>query len=145
MDWNLLLSGLIGVVTGGSVSWLFKVREDKAGSKADVIDKSADAMKKLLEITEHQSIAFEEILKKKDELIAQQVTLIDDYKSALDDANRKIRGFDYKVAENERKISGMQKMLDAQLRGKLIADNSACYNNPCAERMTAKDLLTNNK
>lgn len=139
MDWSLLISGLLGLLAGGGVSWLFKVREDKAGSKADVIDKSADAMKKLLEITEHQSTAFEEILKKKDELISQQTSLIDDYKAALDEANRKIKRFEYKVSENERKISGMQRVLDNEMSNRKLAERDICLIADCIDREQNKN------
>lgn len=144
MDWSLIISGAIGLLAGGSVSWLFRVREDKAGSQADVIDKSADAMKKLLEITEHQSTAFEDILKKKDELISQQAGLIEEFRTSLDKANRKIEAFEYKVSENERKISGMQKMIDSEMKERRTAEKDICLVEICKDREPERGTFNKN-
>lgn len=48
MIWEYLITGMIGVLTGGGISWLFKIKEDKAGSKANVVDSSTDAMNKMM-------------------------------------------------------------------------------------------------
>jgi len=112
MNWDLLLSALAGLLTGGGVSWLFKLREDKANSQADAIDKSADAMKQLLENIEQQQIKFNTIIDGQDKLIERQRGLIEEYRTALDEANRKLKELDYKVSDYERKLEGMQKLID---------------------------------
>ena len=48
MDWSLLISGVLGLIAGGGASWLFKLKEDKAGSEADALDKYSEVMTKLL-------------------------------------------------------------------------------------------------
>ena len=48
MNWELIISAIVGMLTGGGVSWLFKIKEDKAGSKADVVDSSTEAMNKMM-------------------------------------------------------------------------------------------------
>lgn len=125
MEWELLLSAFAGLLTGGGVSWLFKLREDKAGSQADAIDKAADAMKKLLDNTEQQQTTFNKI--------------IEGYKIALDEANKKLKEFEYKVADNDRKMAGMQKMIDTAINDRRIAENMACYDEKCNQRKTKKD------
>ena len=60
------------MLTGGGVSWLFKIKEDKAGSKADVVDSSTDAMNKMMELIGSQQDRFNKIIDGKDKLIEQQ-------------------------------------------------------------------------
>ena len=122
------------MLTGGGVSWLFKLKEDKAGSQADAIDKAADAMKKLLENAEQQQTTFNTIIEGKDRLIEQQQGLIEGYKSALDDANLKLKSLEYKVGENDRKITGMQKTIDNEIKERKIAENSICFVTDCKLR-----------
>lgn len=136
MEWELLLSAFAGLLTGGGVSWLFKLREDKAGSQADVIDKAADAMKKLLDNADQQQTTFNKIIEGKDKLIEQQQSLIEGYKIALDEANKKLKEFEYKVADNDRKIAGMQKMIDTAINDRRIAESLACYDEKCDKRKT---------
>lgn len=131
MDWGLIISGAAGMFAGGGISWLFRIREDKAASKTDIIANSAVAMEKLINITTQQSTAFEEILRKKDELIAQQASLIDEFRISLDKANQKIKYFEYKVSENERKISGMQKMINAETKERRAAEKDVCFVDDC--------------
>ena len=134
MNWELVISALAGLLTGGGVSWLFKLKEDKAGSQADAIDKAADAMKKLLDNAEQQQTTFNTIIEGKDRLIEQQQGLIEGYKSALDEANLKLKSLEYKVGENDRKISGMQKIIDNEIKERKIAENSICFVTDCKLR-----------
>lgn len=136
MELELLLSALAGLLTGGGVSWLFKLREDKAGSQADAIDKAADAMKKLLDNAEQQQTTFNKIIEGKDKLIEQQQSLIEGYKITLDEANKKLKEFEYKVADNDRKIAGMQKIIDTAINDRRIAESLACYDEKCDKRKT---------
>ena len=134
MNWELVISALAGLLTGGGVSWLFKLKEDKAGSQADAIDKAADAMKKLLENAEQQQTTFNTIIEGKDRLIEQQQGLIDGYKSALDEANLKLKSLEYKVGENDRKISGMQKIIDNEIKERKLAEDNICFVTDCQLR-----------
>ena len=134
MNWELIVSAVIGMLTGGGVSWLFRIKEDKAGSQADVIDKAADAMKKLLDNAEQQQTTFNAIILGKDKLIEQQQGLINEYKTALEDANQKLKNLEFKVSENDRKISGMQKTIDNEIRERKLAENSICFVTECQLR-----------
>lgn len=134
MIWEYLITGVIGVLTGGGISWLFKIKEDKAGSQADVIDKAADAMKKLLDNAEQQQTTFNAIISGKDKLIEQQQGLIDGYKTALEEASQKLRTLEFKVSENDRKISGLQKTIDNEIKERKAAENNICFVTDCQLR-----------
>jgi hypothetical protein len=134
MGWEIIVSAFAGILTGGGVSWLLKIREDKAGSQADVIDKAADAMKKLLDNAEQQQTTFNAIISGKDKLIEQQQGLIEGYKSALEEANQKLKSLEFKVGENERKVSGMQKAIDNEIKERRVAESNVCFVHDCKLR-----------
>ncbi len=134
MNWEYLITGVIGILTGGGISWLFRIKEDKAGSQADVIDKAADAMKKLLDNAEQQQTTFNAIISGKDKLIEQQQGLIDGYKTALEEANQKLKSLEFKVSENDRKISGLQKTIDSEIKERKAAENNICFVTGCQLR-----------
>ena len=134
IDWGLLISGIVGVVAGGGASWVFMLKENKAGSQADAIDKAADAMKKLLDNAEQQQITFNKIIDGKDRLIEQQRGLIDEYKLALEEANQKLKTLEFKVGENDRKITGMQRTIDNEIKERKIAESNICFVNDCKLR-----------
>lgn len=113
MNWENILSGLIGAIfSGGGLTWIFLARENKAKSKADVADASSVAMNKMLILIGDQQEKFNKIISDKDKIIEQQRELIDKYKVSLDEANKKINELNWKITENERKIKGMQKVID---------------------------------
>ena len=134
MGWDVIVSALAGLLTGGGVSWLFKIKEDKAGSKADVVDSSTDAMNKMMELIGSQQDRFNKIIEGKDKLIEQQQVLIDGYKAALDEANQKLKTLEFKVGENDRKISGMQKTIDNEIKERKIAESNICFVSECQMR-----------
>ena len=134
MGWEVIISALAGLLTGGGVSWLFKIKEDKAGSKADVVDSSTDAMNKMMELIGSQQDRFNKIIDGKDKLIEQQQGLIDGYKTALDEANQKLKTLEFKVGENDRKISGMQKTIDNEIKERKIAESNICFVTECELR-----------
>lgn len=134
MGWEVIISALAGLLTGGGVSWLFKIKEDKAGSKADVVDSSTDAMNKMMELIGSQQDRFNKIIEGKDKLIEQQQGLIDGYKTALDEANQKLKTLEFKVGENDRKISGMQKTIDNEIKERKIAEGNICFVSECQLR-----------
>ena len=134
MGGEIIISALAGLLTGGGVSWLFKIKEDKAGSKADVVDSSTDAMNKMMELIGSQQDRFNKIIEGKDKLIEQQQGLIDGYKTALDEANLKLKNLEFKVSENDRKITGMQKTIDNEIKERKIAESNICFVTECELR-----------
>lgn len=138
MGWEVIISALAGLLTGGGVSWLFKIKEDKAGSKADVVDSSTEAMNKMMELIGSQQDRFNKIIEGKDKLIEQQQGLIDGYKTALEEANQKLKTLEFKVGENDRKISGMQKIIDNEIKERKMAEENICLADDCARRTPPK-------
>lgn len=131
MDWELIVSGIIGAVAGGGMSWLFFLRENKAKSEADALSVSQDAITKLLQNVDQQQATFNGIIEGKDKLIEQQRGLLNDYRAMLDEANQKMRALEYKVAENDRKIAGMQKTIDNEVKERKIAEANICFVDDC--------------
>ena len=134
MNWEYLITGVIGILTGGGITWLFRIKEDKAGSKADVVDSSTDAMNKMMELIGSQQDRFNNIIEGKDKLIEQQQGLIDGYKSALEEANQKLKNLEFKVSENDRKISGMQKIIESEINERKKAEHNICFVDDCQLR-----------
>lgn len=134
MGWEVIISALAGLLTGGGVSWLFKLKEDKASSQADVVDSSTEAMNKMMELIGSQQDRLNKIIEGKDKLIEQQQGLIDGYKSALEEANQKLKSLEFKVGENDRKISGMQKTIDNEIKERKIAESNICFVSECQMR-----------
>ena len=134
MNLEIIISAIVGMLTGGGVSWLFKLKEDKASSQADVVDSSTEAMNKMMELIGSQQDRFNKIIEGKDKLIEQQQGLIDGYKSALEEANQKLKGLEFKVGENDRKITGMQKTIDNEIKERKMAENNVCFSTDCKLR-----------
>jgi hypothetical protein len=122
------------MLTGGGVSWLFKLKEDKASSQANVVDSSTEAMNKMMELIGSQQDRFNKIIEGKDKLIEQQRGLINEYKTALEEANQKLKNLEFKVSENDRKICGMQKIIDNEIRERKKAEYNICFVEDCKMR-----------
>lgn len=142
MDWSSIISGAIGAIVGGivtgSIAWVLVIKEKKASAKTDVVDKSADAMNKVLELLDQQQEASNNLIKRKDEIIDQQSKLIEGFKVALDEAEYEIKSFKYKIKENERRIAGMQKIIDNQIKGRQLAEDNICFVSDCEIRRPKK-------
>ena len=134
MNWELIISAIVGMLTGGGVSWLFRIKEDKAGSKADVVDSSTEAMNKMMTLIGTQQERLNAIIEDKDRLIEQQRGLINEYKAALEEANQKLKNLDFKVSENDRKIIGMQKIIDSEIKERKKAEHNICFVDDCKSR-----------
>ena len=134
MNWELIISAIVGMLTGGGVSWLFRIKEDKAGSKADVVDSSTEAMNKMMTLIGTQQERLNAIIEDKDRLIEQQRGLINEYKAALEEANQKLKNLEFKISENDRKISGMQKIIDNEIRRRRLAEHNICFVDDCQSR-----------
>ena len=87
-----------------------------------------------MELIGSQQDRFNKIIEGKDKLIEQQQGLIDGYKSALEEANQKLKSLEFKVGENDRKISGMQKIIDNEIKERKIAESNICFVTECQLR-----------
>ena len=153
MDWTSIV---IAVLTGGSISGIVaavvyrrenkRLKESEAKtaemgakeSEADALIKYGGAMEKLLENINRQQESFEKSMAEKDIIIEQQKHLIEQYKSELDEANKKIKEFEHVIRENSRKIEGMQKMLNTEIKDRVQAEDSICLVEDCTLRKPAK-------
>ena len=133
-DWDMIISGLLGIVGGGGLTALFLRKQTKAGAEADAIDKAADAMRKLLENAEQQQTTFNSIIEGKDKLIEQQQGLIDGYKAALLDANQKLKMMEYDISDNKRKIDGLQRAVNNEISKRKAAEENICFVYDCELR-----------
>lgn len=146
MDWGLVISGVLGLLAGGSASWLFKIREDKAGAKVDVVEQSTGVIQKVMVLLDTQQEKLNSMITQKDHMIEQQAKLIEEYKCSLEEANRKlneanrkISQFEYLAKENERKLSGMQKIIDTEVSKKKFAEDRICFTEDCELRKPPKN------
>ena len=153
MDWTSIV---IAVLTGGSISGIVaavvyrrenkRLKESEAKtaemgakeSEADALIKYGGAMEKLLENINRQQESFEKSMAEKDIIIEQQKNLIEQYKSELDEANKKIKEFELTIRENSRKIEGMQRMLNTEIKDRVQAEYSICLVEDCNMRRPAK-------
>lgn len=152
MDWNVLISGVIGLLAGGGVGWIFVLRESKAGSKADVVDKSTEAMNKMMGFIGTQQDEFNKIIASKDDIIRQQSEVITEFKNALDKAKynidehiKKIKEYEYKATERDRKIDGMQKVLTKEVGKKKFAESRICLVEGCDLRKPDIDTFNSDE
>ena len=103
-------------------------------SEADALIKYGGAMEKLLENIGKQQQSFENSMRDKDDIIKQQKHLIETYKKDLDEALKKISQFEMIFKQNERKINGLQKTIDAEIGKKKFAENNVCFVEDCELR-----------
>ena len=128
-----LASTVIAILTGGTLTGAVgtiaairyrkenkRLKESEAktaemGAKkieADALTEYGGAMQQLLTNIKTQQELFERSMAEKDVLLNQQKNLIDQYRTELEEANRKIKTFEYLVSENKRKVEGVQKEHD---------------------------------
>lgn len=138
MDWNLLISGVIGLVAGGGASWLFKLKEDKAVSEADALDKYSEVMTKLLQNTTFQQETFNTIIADQRKSIEERDLIIEENKMVMSEMKAQIQDLKLKVAENERKLQGMQKTINDEFRKRSIAEQNMCTVEGCELRQPPK-------
>lgn len=134
IDWMSIISTVSGAVVGGGIGWLVFFRQSKTGATADAISKSGEAMEKILENIRQQQEVFNAMIAQKDGVIKQQGDLINEYREALDNANQKIKDFEYIIKNNTRKIEGMQKIIDNEMLNRKTAENDICFIKDCTMR-----------
>ena len=131
-EWIAAVIGVIGSI--GGIGTILYWRQNKGSATAGVVKESMDALKSALEMLTSQQERLNAIIKDKDMLIEQQQGLINEYKTALEEANQKLKSLEFKVGENDRKIVGMQKIIDNEIKERKIAENSICFVTDCKLR-----------
>ena len=134
MNWEYIVTAVISLVSGGTLTGLYLRKQTEGSATAGVVKESMEALKSALEMLTGQQERFNAIIKDKDMLIEQQQGLINEYKVALEEANQKLKNLEFKVSENDRKISGMQKTIDSEIRERKIAESNICFVTDCELR-----------
>lgn len=158
VDWTTII---IAILSGSSISGLIatilyrrenkRLKESEAKkaemgakeSEADALIKYGGAMEKLLENIGKQQQSFENSMRDKDDIIKQQKHLIETYKKDLDEALKKISQFEMIFKQNERKINGLQKTIDAEIGKKKFAENNVCFVEDCELRKPPRNTFNN--
>lgn len=118
---NEWIATAIGVIGGiGGIGTILYWRQNKGSATAGVVKESMDALKSALETLTSQQEVFAITIKSKDDEIA-----------SLKD---QIRELNLRVAENERKVAGMQRTIDNEIRLRKEAEGNICFVSDCELR-----------
>jgi chromosome segregation ATPase len=134
MNWEYIVTAVISLISGGTLTGLYLRKQTEGSATAGVVKESMEALKSALEMLTGQQERFNAIIKDKDRLIEQQQGLINEYKAALEEANQKLKTLEFKVSENDRKIIGMQKIIDNEIRERKLAEGNICFVTDCKLR-----------
>ncbi len=134
MNWEYIVTAVISLVSGGTLTGLYLRKQTEGSATAGVVKESMEALKSALEMLTGQQERFNAIIKDKDMLIEQQQGLINEYKATLEEANQKLKNLEFKVSENDRKISGMQRTIDNEIRKRRLAEYNICFVDDCKLR-----------
>ena len=118
---NEWIATAIGIVGGiGGIGTILYWRQNKGSATAGVVKESMDALKSALETLTSQQEVFAITIKSKDDEI---VTL-----------KEQIKELSLRVAENERKVVGMQRTIDNEIRLRKEAEGNICFVSDCQMR-----------
>ena len=118
---NEWIATAIGVIGGiGGIGTIIYWRQNKGSATAGVVKESMDALKSALETLTSQQEVFAITIKSKDDEI---VTL-----------KEQIKELNLRVAENERKVAGMQRTIDNEIRLRKEAEGNICFVTDCELR-----------
>ncbi len=97
MNWEYIVTAVISLISGGTITGLYLRKQTEGSATAGVVKESMEALKSALETLTSQQDVFAITLKSKDDEIV-----------ALKD---QIKELNLRVAENERKLAGMQRTI----------------------------------
>ena len=117
-EWIATLIGVIGGI--GGIGTILYWRQNKGSATAGVVKESMDALKSALETLTSQQEVFSITIKSKDDEI---VTLKDQLKE-----------LNLRVAENERKVAGLQRTIENEIRLRKEAEGNICFVSDCQLR-----------
>ena len=121
---NEWIATAIGVIGGiGGIGTILYWRQNKGSATAGVVKESMDALKSALETLTSQQEVFAITIKSKDDEI---VTV-----------KEQIKELNLRVAENERKVAGMQRTIDNEIRLRKEAEGNICFVSDCELRKPA--------
>ena len=120
MNWEYIVTAVMSLVSGGTLTGLYLRKQTEGSATAGVVKESMEALKSALETLTSQQEVFAVTVKSKDDEI---VTLKD-----------RIKGLNLRVAENERKVAGMQKLIESELMERKKAEHNICFVDDCKLR-----------
>ena len=123
MNWEYIVTAAISLVSGGTITGLYLRKQTEGSATAGVVKESMDALKSALETLTSQQEVFATTIKSKDDEI---VTL-----------KEQIKELNLRVAENERKVAGMQRTIDNEIRLRKEAEGNICFVTDCELRKPA--------
>ena len=120
MNWEYIVTAVISLVSGGTITGLYLRKQTEGSATAGVVKESMDALKSALETLTSQQDVFAVTVKSKDDEIA-----------VLKD---QIKELNLRVAENERKLAGMQRTIENEIRLRKEAEGNICFVSDCELR-----------
>ena len=120
MNWEYIVTAVISLVSGGTITGLYLRKQTEGSATAGVVKESMEALKSALETLTSQQEVFAITIKSKDDEI---VTL-----------KEQIKELNLRVAENERKVAGMQRTIENEIRLRKKAESNICFVSDCEMR-----------
>lgn len=114
------MTAVISLVSGGTITGLYLRKQTEGSATAGVVKESMEALKSALGMLTSQQEVFAITVKSKDDEIA----LLKD----------QIKELNLRVAENERKVAGMQKVIESEFRERKKAEHNICFVTDCELR-----------
>ena len=115
MNWDVIISAVTGLIAGGGISWIFKIKGEKAQGEADAVSRAGEAMEQLLDNIKYQQELFNNI-KDKDSIIASQQSLIEQYKKELESAKEELKELKDTLQNERKKIEQLQRQISNKLK-----------------------------
>ena len=120
MNWEYIVTAVISLVSGGTLTGLYLRKQTEGSATAGVVKESMDALKSALETLTSQQEVFSITIKSKDDEIVM--------------LKEQIKELSLRVAENERKVAGMQRTIDNEIRLRKEAESNICFVTDCQMR-----------
>ena len=117
-EWIATAIGVIGGI--GGIGTIIYWRQNKGSATAGVVKESMDALKSALETLTSQQEVFAITIQSKDDEIAS--------------LKEQIKELNLRVAENERKVAGMQRTIENEIRLRKEAEGNICFMSDCEMR-----------
>jgi chromosome segregation ATPase len=120
MNWEYIVTAVISLVSGGTITGLYLRKQTEGSATAGVVKESMEALKSALETLTSQQDVFAITIKSKDD----EIVLLKD----------QVKELNLRVAENERKVAGMQRTIENEIRLRKEAEGNICFVSGCELR-----------
>ena len=120
MSWDSIITAAVGIVSGGAIAGFYLRKQTRGEATAGVVKESMEALRSALEtLTSQQEVFAITIKSKDDEIVALK---------------EQIKELNLRVAENERKVAGMQRTIENEIRLRKKAESNICFVSDCEMR-----------